>query len=306
MEIPPDLKSLYKHWESHTEAPDRYNEYITDSKLLPITQFITERMKIWERKTSGGRPPFTDNMILRQYRFCNIYRELDRQTIQIHKVLSTIEQFDLWLLNLLFLRFLCKPETFDKVGRLGFDVVKNKAVYNRLLNLPYPKYGTAYVFPISVIQRSEYNTREKFFCFYLPKIIPKLLNLIENFHNESVHDALAKILPLFGFNFKFHWTEVLIDIAYQYPEKIDLFKNFPVGPGALPTIKSLFPKVDKSEALILLSKFNPKKFPYLTYEGKPVPLSVENWEGICCEYRKYKNLIEGNGRRRIYTVDNRS
>jgi hypothetical protein len=39
----------------------------------------------------------------------------------------------------------------------------------------------------------------------------------------------------------------------------------------------------------------------LTLNSKPLRLSAENWEGIGCEFRKYTNLSEGKGRKRIYS-----
>ena len=51
--------------------------------------------------------------------------------------------------------------------------------------------------------------------------------------------------------------------------------------------------------LSLISKSVPE-FTYLTYEGEPVWLSAENWEGIGCEFRKYTNLLAGTGRKRLY------
>lgn len=64
-------------------------------------------------------------------------------------------------------------------------------------------------------------------------------------------------------------------------------------------MKMLSPNCPEQVAL-QLSKTKLKKFPYLTYKGSNVFLSAENWEGIGCEFRKYTNLINGNGRKRIY------
>jgi hypothetical protein len=36
------------------------------------------------------------------------------------------------------------------------------------------------------------------------------------------------------------------------------------------------------------------------YNGKELPLSSENWEGIGCEFRKYTNLLIGKGRKRYF------
>ncbi|MBU1133275.1 MAG: nucleotide kinase domain-containing protein [Patescibacteria group bacterium] len=304
MEIPKDLKTLYKHWKKHTQKPQID---VSEHTQVPqdLKYFISERMRVWERKTNGDKPPFTKDNVLQKFRFCNIYRELDKQTIQIHKDLKAYEDnFSLWLLNLCFHRFVSRPETIFSVGHLSFDRKTNEKVFKKLKNIPSPKYGNAYVFPISVIQKSKTPTREEFFCFCLPKAIKKISPVIQGFNNLSVNEALSSVLPQFEFNFKFHWTEILIDIAYQYPDKIDLFKDFYIGPGALPTAKAINPSTSPVELVNQCIGVDIKDFPYLTYEGQKVYLSAENWEGIFCEYRKYSNLKRGMGRIRKYTTRN--
>lgn len=304
MEPPAELTKLYTHWNKHASyvPTDEASSNIDQVLLKNIVSFASERMVIWDKKVKNQSKPYTLDPILANYRFCNIYRELDRQTIQIHQdLLSLKPDFDLWLLNLCFHRFVCRPETVIKVGHLSFDENQNKELMNRLLDLERPKYGTAYIFPISVIQNSDYNSREKFFCLYLPKIIPKVATLINEFKDETVKAALEKILPIFGYNFRFHWTEILIDIAYQFPTKVDLFKDFHIGPGAMPTLKKLGKDEDLDLVLNALANSAPLDFPYLRFNGKPVFLSAENWEGISCEYRKYTNLLAGAGRRRKYS-----
>lgn len=304
MEIPDNLKNLYNHWPSHANRgilSSLGNDSLNKEVLEDISSFIKERMVIWGKKISNSSKPFTNDEILNNFRFCNIYREFDKQTIEIHSLLKKIEKdFDLWLLNLLFLRFVCKPETVKSTGFLNFKEDNNREVFNRLSKLPSPKYGSAYIFPISLIQKSKYPSREEFFCFYFPQVVKKISKEIRDFSNISVVEGLNILLPKFGFNFRFHLTEVLIDISYQFPEKIDLFKRFHIGPGAKPTFELLNKDLNPEDICLELINFSPKGFPYPSHNGKKIPLSCENWEGIACEYRKYLNLKKGKGRKRIF------
>lgn len=89
MEIPGDLKTLYKHWDKHSKSqhstlPGEIS--LNNNIFREVEVFIKERMLIWERREVGESVPFTEDVILRDYRFCNIYRELDRQTIEIHEL----------------------------------------------------------------------------------------------------------------------------------------------------------------------------------------------------------------------------
>lgn len=301
MEIPEELKKLYKHWQFHTIVNDGACVSMDGAVLNDVVEFLKERMLIWNKRQKGEKYPWTGDCVLKNYRFCNIYRELDKQTIFFHTYLKQYEHnFDFWLLNMVFCRFIAKIDTIQQIGLLSFDYEENKKVFQKLKTLSSGKFGVPYVFPISTIMKSKYPTREEFFCFYLPIIIPEIAKIIKTFKKESVREALKRILPSFGYNLKFHWTEFLIDIAYQYPEYIDLFKEFPIGPGSESTMKLL----NKNEApeIVCLSLVGKriKDFSYLTFNGKDVNLSAENWEGIGCEFRKYSNLKKGEGRRRKY------
>lgn len=301
MEIPQKYKDLYKHWELHTNKPNFKESKHLNSKVIPeIEAFINERMRIWKKKELNEPKPYSTDEVLNIYRFCNIYRELDKQTFLFHTLLKNLrDDKELWILNMFFCRMIANPETINKVGLLSFDEKNNSKVFKKLTELPSPKYGTPYVFPISVIQRSKYPTRELFLSKYLPIGIRKVMPIINSLNNESVVNTLEKILPVFGFNLKFLWTEVLIDIGYQFPENIDLFKRFPIGPGSAPTMKIINNELDAELVCMDLVK-QEIKFKYLTYNGKKVYLSAENWEGIGCEFRKYSNLKQGKGRKRLY------
>lgn len=304
MEIPNNLKELYPHWRYQIYRSNNINSpslKIDKVVFNQISEFIIERQKIWEKKIKNKPMPYTRDPILQKYKFCNIYRELDRQTIEYHTLLKPLtKEFDLWLLNIMYCRFICNPITVKATGLLNF--YNNSKAKEILLDLPSPKYGDAYIFPISSIQKSKWDTREKFFTQYLPLISKECAKIISSFNDISVVEALRLILPVFKFNLKFHWTEILIDIAYQYPELINLYKVFPIGPGSKPTMRLL--NANEDSGAICFSLINNKipEFPYLKFEGNLVALSAENWEGIGCEFRKYSNIKKGFGRKRYYNT----
>lgn len=304
MELPLELKSLYRHWPLHVNRKPSISpsEIFTDKQLQSdISSFISERISIWKKKTSRELPPYTDDPILSQFRFCNIFREFDKQTIAFHKLLNPLrDDFPLWLLNMFYCRLVARPETILHTGLLSFDENENEVFYRKLMESPRPRYGTPYVFPVSVIQRSATPTREEFIAYYLPRIMHEISREIITWNKLSVFEGVRKILPLFKFNLEFLWTEVLIDVAYQFPDKIDLYGRFPIGPGSSPTMKRINASADPSILVQTLSStnFDTK----ITYEGMPLILSAENWEGIGCEFRKYTNLSKGEGRRRLYTT----
>ena len=295
MELPDNLKSLYRHWGLHTTTQTQNTKDVPEEMLW----FVRERTHIWERKTLGKEPPYTTDPTLSRFRFCNIFRELDRQTIEIHTLLNPLRgDFSLWLLNMFYARMVARPETLRLAGLLSFDEKEDQRLYERLIALSRPRFGVPYVFPVSVIQRSSTPTRELFITEYLPKVMKKVAGEIQIWQKMSVYDGVEKVLPLFGFRLHFLWTEVLIDVAYQFPEYLDLFKRFPIGPGSAPTFAIVSPNTDPSIFVERLAEQCVTTD--ITYEGRPLRLSAENWEGVGCEYRKYTNLKGGHGRRRLY------
>lgn len=289
MELPDNLKHLYRHWPLHTGTGAI--PYPTEPLYAEISHFVRERLRIWEKKTRSEKPPFTDDPILSAYRFCNIFREFDKQTILFHTLLNPLRNdFPLWLLNMFYCRMVARPETIHELGLLMFG--DNSNLYEKFLRLPRPKFGSPYVFPISTIQRSPTPTRELFIARHLPAVMEKVSREIQTWDKMSVKEGVERILPIFGYNLHFLWTETLIDVAYQYPERVDLFKDFPIGPGSAPTISRLGHSVVELAGMHFDTG--------VTFESQPLRLSSENWEGIGCEFRKYTNLKAGKGRRRIY------
>ena len=302
-EIPLNLKNLYRHCKFHVAVDTgtiEPNNIFRDRKLFAeIHSFINERINIWKKKTSGSPPPLTNDPILSTYKFCNIFREFDRQTIEFHTLLNPLrDNFPLWLLNMFYCRMVARTETIKKVGLLSLDKALNQELYEKLMNFPRPRYGTPYVFPVSVIQTGPTDTRELFIAKYLPSIMQEVAKEISGWQKTSVYDGVEKIIPIFRYELRFLWTEVLIDTAYQFPHLINLFRRFPAGPGAIPTLSRINGTKDPSLLAMDLSKLNIET--NLTYENQPLRLSAENWEGIACEFRKYTNLKNGTGRHRLY------
>lgn len=52
-------------------------------RVIELASFIWERYAIRQRRLAGMQKPWTEDPILRDYRFCNVYREHDKETIWI-------------------------------------------------------------------------------------------------------------------------------------------------------------------------------------------------------------------------------
>jgi hypothetical protein len=79
--------------------------------------FMKERHAIHLRREAGEPKPWTKDPILQRYRFCNIYRELDKVTMWInhHWVQPHKEDANLWFAMALA-RFVNWPDTLARLG----------------------------------------------------------------------------------------------------------------------------------------------------------------------------------------------
>jgi len=86
-------------------------------RTIELFNFIRERHSIYEKKAAGLPSPWTADEILRRYRFCNVYRELDTQTIWFAENWRTPHETDedLWFASLVF-RFVNWHKTAEEIG----------------------------------------------------------------------------------------------------------------------------------------------------------------------------------------------
>lgn len=59
------------------------------SKVEDFFAFITERHAIYRRRIEGQKKPWTDDPILQQYKFTNVFRQLDKGTGWLHRLLNS-------------------------------------------------------------------------------------------------------------------------------------------------------------------------------------------------------------------------
>lgn len=86
-------------------------------QVKEFAAFVKERHAIYERRLAGKPKPWTKDPILQQYRFCNVYRELDVVTVWIrdHWRAPHIDDPNLWF-AMIVARLLNKPESMAESG----------------------------------------------------------------------------------------------------------------------------------------------------------------------------------------------
>jgi hypothetical protein len=117
--------------------------------VLGFVAVMKERHAIHQRRLQGLPRPWTDDPILHEWRFCNIYRELDRVTEWITKHWRTPYQDhpDL-LFAMTVARLVNWPDTLEELGiPLPWDATHFKSILTERANRGELVFGPAYVIP---------------------------------------------------------------------------------------------------------------------------------------------------------------
>ena len=123
---------MFQSYSFFRQLPDENMDVCEENKRL-FFWLMHERMLIWKRRFIDKQErPWTNNEILRDYKFTNVYRELDRNSQwQIKNILldDTLSLKNL-IWKMMVFRFFNNPETFT------FDV-KKKAIQPDLFGESY-------------------------------------------------------------------------------------------------------------------------------------------------------------------------
>lgn len=274
-------------------------------------RFVYERHSIWHKRfVLKEPPPWTKDPYLRDYKFTNVYRELDRGTLWLMRhILPGFTGRDLvWMVTLY--RLLNRVETFEAIGLpllSGYDQrdlrrklqdwrdLGNKVFTSAHLTLPTHEKGKSkiekYMEVLSDLR--EMLESRKLGCFFDTLSQAKSL--------EEAWKILQRIPCVGGFIA----YEIACDLMYAnfLPFNENDWAN--AGPGCRFGIRLIFPRRyrDKEwlEAMKELREGQDREFKRL---GLKMPyfnrkrLSLRNIEHSLCEFGKWWKLTHHCGKSR--------
>ena len=279
-------------------------------------QFVYERHMVWFRRFALKLPPpWTANRWLRDYKFTNVYRELDRGTAWLMShilnptALAAGSQHNL-LWQVVLYRILNRVETFEAVGIPSYSKWEaDKGMFRSNLYEYKRRHGHVFTSAhLTVPPNRNRPMKDKLSAYLdglsvLHKLVPKLWIEIEAVETmEQVFRALQQV-PYVG---PFIAYEITVDLTYGklIPFTEDDFVN--AGPGCKVGIKLIFPMRHKKGELVeaihelwVSQQYHFQRlgldFPYLN--GKL--LTLRNIEHSLCEFCKYWKLSRGVGKARM-------
>ena len=257
-----------------------------------FNNYMIERHNIYERRAEGQAYPWTDDPILKEYSFCNVYRELDRVTIWIRE--NWREPYADHP-NLPFAMAMARqinwPDTLQEIGfPEHWNPERIKAIMQGRLNRKEKVYTGAYMLTGTLGGTKVEQT--------IDKILTPLYEMPPRIINNSLEETWKRYLPYPGFS-GFMAYEVVTDLRHtkhlENAEDIMTWAN--PGPGA----KRGLNRIHGRE----LEKSIPRK--QLISEMKelldvcnmaPLPLEMRDIEHCLCEFDKYERVRLGQGKPR--------
>jgi 5-hmdU DNA kinase, helical domain len=263
--------------------------------------FAAERQRAFERRVAGNSWPWTDDVILQEYKFCNVYRAADRVSqYMIRDVCYHDEP--------------CSPEDrlFQIVAFRTFSKIETWRSVRALLG----RYPTLDDLADGSFTKALDQTKEQNAGLYTGAFILcaadaygqglKHLNHVELFRHMFLHEAIGKQLlavrslrdvydllhtyPLMG---DFMSYQTAVDLNYS--ELIDFSENefTQAGPGALRGIKKCFENLGDYKPADVIHWMVDHQEQEFTQLGLPFgglwgrPLHAIDCQGLFCETDKY-------------------
>ncbi len=277
---------------SFTPRPEVYDTY---------WYFAAERQNTFIKRLSGAKAPYTQDPILAQYKFCNTYRALDRETqFLIREVIysSSYSPQDT-LFRIMLFRLFNKHQTWVALEKLLGEIsltTFSPGAYSALLEKireEGPIYGNAFILCANKAFGFDQKHNNHLALLEYTFLRSEMGRKLEEAKSLRELFMVLRELPLIG---NFMAYQIAIDMNYS--EVFNFSENdFTIaGPGAERGIAKCFSSYEKSdrEAIIMYMVENQEKeFQRLGLNFARIgnrPLQAIDCQGLFCETDKYSRV----------------
>lgn len=262
--------------------------------------FAYERQNIFIKKKNGEKPPWTNDKILQEYKFCNSYRVNDRVSQYLLKnVIYNGQDYSKedMLFRILLFKLFNKESTWElliknlkDIKLKDFDFLKCSEILNDAISKKESIYNDAYI--SCATKAFGYERKHENHLALLNKIfnVDKSYKKILEAKNMQEAFNILKTYPLIG---NFMAYQLVTDINYSDIVNWQESEFTMAGPGAIRGIKKCF--IDKgnlsNEDIIRYMYENQNyEFKRLNLDFKKIkdrPLQLIDCQNIFCELDKY-------------------
>lgn len=260
--------------------------------------FMYQRHDVYVKKAAGFPKPWTQDVILQNYRFCNVYRELDKETQwfaaswrEPHK-----DDPDLWFASLVF-RFINRSDTATALGYpVPWDARRFKTILQARKKKGLTVYSGAYMISTHGVKEEK--------ATYLAKSLTKIWKqrgMIRPLMHDRLSDFHARLMDCFDVG-SFIAAQVIADIKYEAPlwSSGDWHTFAASGPGSkrgMSRVMGLatFYPWNENEWRQCMMKLKSAIDPMIDRAGMPT-LHAQDLQNCLCEFDKYERARTGEGR----------
>lgn len=275
---------------------------IKNKMLEEFWKFACERQNIFYKKLDNSPTPYTNDLILQKYKFCNAYRVLDRVSQFLLKEVIYTEKkygFEDTVFRIIFFKIFNLQSTwiecekhFKEISLKTFDF-KNYSQFLTDLKKSKSIYNSAYIMCANKIFGFNYKHENHLYLLhkmFIEDNLPAKLAACNTFKDAF---NIMVSYPLIG---NFLAYQYITDLNYSNYFKWDDNSFTIAGPGSKRGIQKIFGKVKNYEEKIMETYLTQEEtlhsfdlsFKYLK-NHKLTPIDVQN---LFCEFDKY--LREAN------------
>lgn len=277
--------------------------------LSDLSTFVGQRQRVWHRRhVLRLPPPWTDDAAIRDWRFTNLQREVDRGTVYLIRMLDARADAPLRtkIANAMLYRWINNWETWEECFgwlsnpddlRRGFEAMRERRrrgnrVFTSAWVVPTCHDGD----PIRNLERSIVSSWSSAAALAAPSM-PALFEGIR---------AFRQVGPMIG------W-QMALDVAYLrddldddtwVPEPYASTSSSGSAGGARLVDPGAAPKDTLTRLRATQEEWLPEDWAEIRWDRKPV-LSLADIEHTLCEFRKWMGIRAGGNGKRRYRHDPR-
>ena len=256
--------------------------------------FAKERHAITMRRAAGKPPPWTDDPVLRDYRFCSVYRELDRVTVWIadHWRTPHADDPDLWF-AMCVARLLNLPASLEAVK---YPVPWRELTFVQRVDQLWHRgdraFNAAYIVSAPTAPKHVYLAEKVLTPLWEQRrqLRPKMGDTLNSYH--------MVLGQMHGFG-SFMSAQVVADLKYVEPlqNATDWWTFAASGPGSRRGLNYVIGRDrdtpwTEEEWRLELSRLHSALLPMFARAKMPKP-HAQDIQNVLCEWSKYYRAATG-------------
>jgi hypothetical protein len=276
-------------------------------------RFAYERQEIFYRRLAGAPPPWSDDDILRMFRFTNVYRASDRasQYLIRHVIYEGPQTIEEIFFRVFLFKIFNRIETWEYIAAhtqcpswATFDFGQYDRLLRGRMNRGERIYSGAYIVPPPDLgKRRKHSNHLLLLAMMMQDRLPARLAAA---HSLREAFELLRAYPSLGDFLAFQFS---IDLNYGPFLNFSEMDHVVVGPGAHSGIRKAFTDtaglndedVTRAVAEFASREFAKRDLPFRLLWGRS--LQLIDCQNLFCEVDKYSRVahptVAGSGRTRI-------